>query len=162
MLAFSRAHPRHGWIHLAGFPRFDESKRRDPEAVRAHRRAIGDPLGSGLTLAVVGFGAPSRAWRDPRTPQWRWRRQDVLATWRPRVAGGVLLLTLVAECNGTAAPPMVEAAFDADLRLMRATYGQIMEGGPLSAPPPPRQRRGWKGARRDGGAARWARQRGSM
>jgi hypothetical protein len=126
LLALSRAHTRHGWIHLAGFPPFDEGSRYDPGVVRAYRKRLAEPRGA-------------------RAPEWTWRGAGIRAAWRPSVSGGALRLSLTVERASRRAPDAIDVEFEADLTLARAAYAQITEGGPLPAPPAPARGRGAAG-----------------
>lgn len=123
-------HPVHGWFVLSSAPPFDESKRYQPDVVRAYRRGLASEEGFGL------------AFDQPVEKQAAWLAEDALP---------VIALTLA---DGTETQCLSFVPVDGPPRLIqrwrfsrptaprvtgrvwlqRAAYTQLTEGGPAPMP----------------------------
>ena len=126
LLSLGIAHPAHGRVVLTDAPPFPEDRRDDPAAVRAYRAALADPgrVGAGFTFAG---GVSEVHLRDDRIPVVRGRDGDAaweITTFAPAGRSGVVQLV-----RGTGTAP--NKSWSGMLRLGRAAYTQLTEGGPL-------------------------------
>ncbi len=134
VVSVHRAHPRWGWVHLSGFPAFEENRRYDPESVRAYRRILEDPDGPGLSLEVEGLVPAGRRFLEDAVPEHVYRGGAVEARSVAFVAGGRLFLWLTARRTGPGSPDRLRVRVRASWGLGRAAYAQVTEGGPLPVP----------------------------
>ncbi len=139
-------HPRWGWVHLSSFPRFEEDRRYDPEAVRAYRRALEDPDGPGLQLQVEGLAPVGRRFVEGAVPEYVYRGQDLEARSLTFAAGGRLFLWLAACGTGSGMPARVRVWVTVSWGLARAAYAQVTEGDPLPVADPTNRLRWEDGA----------------
>ncbi|MFN3284951.1 MAG: glycoside hydrolase family 125 protein [bacterium] len=139
-------HPRRGWVHLSGFPLFDEERRYDPEAVRAYRRTLEDPEGPGLQLEVEGLALVGRRLVEDAVPEYLYRGRDLEARCVTFAAGGRVFLWLSVCGTGSGSPARVRVRVTTSWGLARAAYAQVTEGGPLPVPDPTNRLRWVDGA----------------
>ena len=102
---------------------FDESARRDQSAVRRYRAALAAPGRPGFGLEC-GM-ATDQALLEAALPRIRFASGAVLTAFAPAGRRGAVELVRGAVDPGLVGP----------LRLVRATYTQLTEGGPLPLPP---------------------------
>lgn len=126
LLSLGITHPAHGRVVLTDALPFPEGRRNDPAAVRAYRAMLADPRREGAGFAFTA-GATAARLRDDRIPvidgatgtsPW------TLTTFAPAGRSGLVQLA-----RGAGAPP--DGAWTGQLRLGRAAYTQLTEGGPL-------------------------------
>ena len=130
LLSIGITHPDHGRVILTDAPAFPEERRREPAAVRAYRAALADPGREGAGFAFTG-GATEVRLRDDRIPVVRGATED--GTWELTSFVPAGRRGLVQLVHGTGAPPA--GGWTGQLRLGRAAYTQLTEGGPLAAAP---------------------------
>lgn len=133
LIAVNAYHAQHGIITLTSVPPFADELRYDPQAVRAYRRSIATDAGFGLT-----FDQPIIA-RDA------FLIEDAVPYLRLRLADGTQAecLTCAVESESGVqviqrwrfSDPAIVARLTGRLRLMRAAYTQLTEGGVLPMPP---------------------------
>lgn len=130
LLSIGSTHPVHGRVLLTAAPPFPEDRRNDPAAVRAYRAALADPdrTGAGFSFAA---GATAVRLRDDRIPVIQGATGD--AAWELTVFAPAGRRGIVQLVHGTGTPPAGE--WTGQLRLGRAAYTQLTEGGPLAAAP---------------------------
>lgn len=121
-LSLGMAHPRHGRIVLTTAPPFGDEWRYAAAAVRRYRADLASPdrASAGLDLEVAA-GTELVAGRIVRTPL----SAGELLTFAPRGRGGFVQLVRGAD--------RAALAWTGELRLDRAAYTQLTEGGPLAA-----------------------------
>lgn len=122
------AHPVHGRLIVTDAPAFDERRRFDQPAVRRYRAALADPARRGFGLAALGAPA-SVALLEASFPvavhDLAGSRVEVVTFAPPGRRGAVQ----VARIAGRG--PVPELAWSGTMRLGRAAYTQLTEGGPL-------------------------------
>lgn len=126
LLSLGITHPVHGRIVLTDAPPFPEDRRDDPAVVRAYRAALADPARSGAGFAFAA-GATEAFLRNDRIPVVRGTTAAAaweIATFAPAGRRGVVQLA-----RGTGTAP--DGTWTGKLRLGRAAYTQLTEGGPL-------------------------------
>ena len=129
LLSLGITHPIHGRVVLTDAPAFPEDRRGDPAAVRAYRAALADSARSGAGFAFAA-GATEAFLRADRIPVIRGATGAAaweLTTFAPAGRRGVVQLA-----RGIGPAP--DGTWTGNLRLGRAAYTQLTEGGPL--PPP--------------------------
>lgn len=131
VISVHRDHPRWGWMHLSGFPCFDESGRYDPLAVRGYRRRLEDPEAPGLAVELDGLTLVDRRWREGAVPEFTYRGPDLHGRLTAFAADGHLYVWISVTSRGDPARESVRARFEVCWGLVRASYAQITEGGPL-------------------------------
>lgn len=146
VISVHRDHPRWGWTHLSGFPPFDESARYDPDAVRAYRRRLEDPQAPGLRLEVDGLSWVGRRWQDGVVPEFTYRGPELEGRLATFASGGRLHVWMSLRATGPRAPDRVRVRFEVPWGLLRASYAQVTEGGPLPATDPENRLRWTQGA----------------
>ncbi|GAC1701692.1 MAG: hypothetical protein NVS9B6_16890 [Candidatus Limnocylindrales bacterium] len=130
LLSLGITHPVHGRVVLTDAPAFPEDQRADPAAVRAYRAALADPQRAGAGFSFTS-GATEARLRDDRIPVISGAHRGgawELVTVAPADRSGLVQLA-----RGTGAPP--DGGWIGRLRLGRAAYTQLTEGGPLPVPP---------------------------
>jgi hypothetical protein len=130
LLSVGITHPEHGRVVLTDAPPFPEDRRGDPAAVRAYRAALADPGRAGAGFAFAAESSEARL-RDDRTPVARGAAGDAaweITTFAPAGRAGIVQLV-----RGTGTPP--DGTWTGTLRLGRAAYTQLTEGGPLRPEP---------------------------
>lgn len=116
------ADPTHGRIVLTAAPAFDERDRRDQAAVRVYRAALAAPDRTGLGPEL---GEPvAHELLEAAIPRIRFAEAELTA-FAPAGRRGALLLV-----RGAA-----DSSVSGDVRLERAAYTQLTEGGPLPLRP---------------------------
>ena len=121
LLSLGLAHPDHGRVLVTTAPRFDETARRDPAAVRRYRAALGGRARAGFGLEL---GEPlAHDLLEGAIPRIRFANAELTAFAPAGRRGAVLLI------RGAADPSL-----SGELRLGRAEYTQLTEGGPLPLP----------------------------
>ncbi len=126
LLSLGITHPTHGRVVLTDAPPFPEDRRDDPAAVRAYRAALADPGRAGAGFTFAG-GVSEVLLRDDRIPVVRGRDGDAtweITTFAPTGRSGIVQLV-----RGTGTAP--NGSWTGMLRLGRAAYTQLTEGGPL-------------------------------
>jgi hypothetical protein len=130
VLSVHGPHPYWGWVHLSGFPPFDEAGRFDPDYVRRYRRALENLEGEGLRAEVEGCTLLHRGWLEGALPVWLYAGEGLEASWTPLPYQGRLFFWLRVRSRHTSLN-QVKVRFRVRWRLHAAAYGQITEGGPL-------------------------------
>lgn len=120
-LSLGIAHPRHGRIVLTTAGPFDDASRYDAAAVRAYRAALASP---DRPSAGLDLGAAAGVELDGRIVRTRLTAGGELLTVAPLGRRGVVQVV-------RGLPDKL--AWTGDLRLDRAAYTQLTEGGPLAA-----------------------------
>ena len=118
-LTLGVAHPAHGRVVLTSAPRFDETRRRDQSEVRRYRAALAarDRAGYGLDAGE----AQGHELLEAALPRIRFGSGAELTAFAPAGRRGA-----VQVMSGRVDPRLVGG-----LRLARAAYTQLTEGGPL-------------------------------
>lgn len=118
----------HGIVILSGIPPFDETKRREPAAVREYRASLADPLRPGFGLR---FDVPQAPWRvsllGDAVPESTYDADGVritVLTWAPPDRAGLAQRWRIATARALRWRRVLP-------RLRRADYTQLTEGGPL-------------------------------
>ncbi|HUQ16765.1 MAG TPA: glycoside hydrolase family 125 protein [Candidatus Saccharimonadales bacterium] len=130
LLSLGTTHSVHGRVVLTDAPPFPEDRRTDPAAVRAYRAALAAPDRTGAGFAFLD-GATEARLRHDRIPVIRGGSAETaweLVTFAPSGRTGIVQIV-----TGTGSPPA--AGWTGMLRLGRAAYTQLTEGGPLPAAP---------------------------
>ena len=130
LLSVGITHPAHGRVVLTDAPPFPEEQRADPAAVRAYRAALAAPSRDGAGFSFTS-GATEACLRDDRLPVVRGMAGAAsweLVTFAPAGRSGIVQLA-----RGTGPPPAGD--WTGALRLGRAAYTQLTEGGPLAVAP---------------------------
>jgi len=130
VLSVHGPHPRWGWVHLSGFPPFEEAGRFDPDYVRGYRRDLENPRGEGLRVEVEGCALQHRGWLDGAVPVWRYEGEGLEVCWTPLPYQGRLFLWMQVRSRHVSVD-RAKVRFRVRWRLHPAAYGQITEGGPL-------------------------------
>jgi len=146
VISVQRDHPRWGWVHLSSFLPFEESARYDPHAVRAYRRTLEDPQAPGLQLAVEGTAVIGRRWREGAVPEFAYRGPGLEGRLTVFASDGHLYIWASLRATGSSRPRRVRVWFHVPWGLLRASYAQVTEGGPLPAADPTNRVRWARGA----------------
>src|SRR5712691_3792953 len=138
-LSLGIAHEIHGRVVLTDAPVFPEASRRDQAAVRAYRAWLAAPDRAGFGLGFLSGGARAFLVEDviPFVVQQLGELRLEVATFAPRGRRGAVQLVYV----GSALDVELELRWTGTMRLARAAYPELTEGGPLQ-PAPENPRRG--------------------